>query len=812
MRVLRVALAAGGVWLLCHAVLSVGPQAEDPPDALRVPHPGRAVALGLTERAAGLLSEAEGDDEATRESLSLLWAAVENDPLLAIAWINLSAAYIRTCEPRRALFSAMTARLLDASMTAAASNLRIARRMDCPEREGVEEPLALAEWAALEAQSSPAGWREVARHHREAGRPLLAAFFERFALDRRGSRDEILSTMAQDLEEAGLWRSASMVLATLAGSEARQRHDQLQHKLSEMRPGAESIGRDVAHRFGLEEPEHIGHVIAITEVMLARGMTTRDAVEQFETWYGAGAQQEARGPFGRIAVGPLWHPLETRDQAGWPLLSLRRFPGDTQVTLHGWPSDAPEEEAADALIARQLREVGAARTGDWTPCVAPEGLTCERAPYEIDLGFEGRGPIEVHLFERGSKGPAGVALALVGDAGCGAGCEAEAREEMQQLVATWHPPMAEDSIPAPDNWQIPTPRAWQSARGHSESEVPWRSFPLGDEARIDLPPGLTVAVVQGTFASADSTPDTKLWLRGTYRDRSGVEVQIGSPLVGGTVDVLSAEAAPSGDPREWTLPGDAEATFVASAELDEPLSRAGTGRSGVAARFKGGRFSGTWLVFQTVLAESGRVVKMRLPVARGRESLSLLWIPLTARDAETLGPPPPVELSGSFEIRFQPLRDETSRVDPRGGWLIADRLRVTIPKDFRVSLNSDARDGFPVTLRAPDGTTGRVDRWPPQGAGDVKGRLGQAQAYEGGPPASEWGKGRKARGGRVFDASFPGEAQGKTRDRCVAVLVPDAPSERAAYRVRLVRGDGVSEEWWSVVCELVGSSLEYRKR
>ncbi len=798
--------------LACAASLPALPDTSISKDHLDVPHPGRAVALRLTERAAGLLSGDDVDENGAREALALLWAGLENDPLLAAAWINLSAAYIHACEPRRAIFSATTARLLDPSITAAVGNLRMARRLDCPDPAGSVDEIELAEHAALDDQASPEGWRELARAHRGTGRPLLAALFELFALERGGTRDAVVAA-AVDLETAGLWRAAASMLAAADSSAAAESRDRIEKRLAALRPAAESIGRDVAHRFGLQDEAQRSFVVAVTEVMLARGMTTRQAVEEFETWYGVKARQVARGPFGELTMGRLWHPLQERDEPGWPLLTIRRFPGDTQLALFGWPSNAPKKERPEPLVVRLLRALGATRLSDWALCEAAEGLSCEHAPFEVDLGIEGRHPVDVFVVGSGDGRPRGVAVGLIGDAGCGPDCAREARADVAGLVATWQPPPRSEAKKSPDRWLIPTPRAWQSPNEHDESERPWRSFRLADDARIDLPPGLIVAEVQGMFASSDATPHTRLWLRGQFRDGSGTLVEIGDPFLGGTVDLFAADEEIEADPRRWTPPADPEAGFVASTALGETFLRIGTFRSGRVARFEGRRFQGTWLVSQTVLAGSGRVVRIRIPVAQGRRSPSLLWIPFSARDAESQGPPPLVELMDTYDVRFQPMRDdERSQVDPRGGWLLADRLRVAVPKESRVSLNSDSVDGFPVTIRGRDGTTGRVDRWPPSPSADAESRLGQAQAYEGEPPTDGWSAGKRARGGRVYAARFAGSRKGEEHDRCVAVLVPESAGEAAAYRVRLTRGDGVSEDWWDVMCELVESSLEYRKR
>jgi hypothetical protein len=802
--------------VLLGPALSSGPQDTDAaspdPFSLELIPPLRLSTTRTVAAAASLLDDADRQPDAVDRAINLLWKAAREDPWQVGVWVNLSAAYIRRCRPDRAIFAAMVARSMAPDLPAAATNLGIARRLDCPEPpspSGVEQ----AEWGAIDAGGSASGWREAASARRDRGDRSIAALYEQLAVTAGASRGEVAASLASDLESAGMWREAASALAQSTLGSAVARRAELLARLRELEPRARALAHEVVARLGLDEGPEAEGAVTVCEALLARGMDPESALETIVGWFGdSTAERVFAGTWGVVRAPEAWTSVSS-GAGGWPPLVLRRFPGDTQLSFHPCTagSDSDVEGTCESLVAR----MGGVLSRPWVECEGAPSSRCLSSVMEIDLGVEGRGRMEAWLVDAREEGGTTIlVLALVGDAGCGNECERSAREAAGEVVYSWTPP-GQRPAESFDPPLLPIPRAWQGSRLHRESEWPWRAFPVGSDARVDLPPGVVVASVGGESETAGAAPGNELWFRGRFEDREGKLVVVGDSETAGTVELHSAGPDAEGQftlpPELWTPRSDPDAEFVAFADLGPALRRAGTGSTGGVARFQGRTFEGTWLVMRSMLAGSGDLVELEVPVVKGVDSLSLLWIPLTARKETTAAPPPIVDLAARFEIRFRPISAPESRVDPREGVLDAAEVRLAVPRDFRVSLNAGSRDGFPVTLRGGSGGRGTLDRWQPGEATDVDARRRQAESREGGAPPTGWRIEEAGRGGSVHYAEWP--ASDGTPGAYVALLLPDADAGmRAAFRVRLERTAEVDESTWEVWKQIVRQSLEYRKR
>ncbi len=392
-----------------------------------------------------------------------------------------------------------------------------------------------------------------------------------------------------------------------------------------------------------------------------------------------------------------WYSTLPEAGAGAPLLVLRRWPGDSVAAFYLLDGAFPTEPGAvvapppfpDAAVSAATRDGGrrweltlpdrlGERRAEWLERPVPEAafrLGVLLVPGDAGLGPEtlddrwielravaGRVEIQLERTVRVTPLPAGTAAAVpdLGDA----------------------PGRADEGA---DPWQV--------AQGHG--------FTLG------MPPGLKVKRLRGVPAP-QPVPGQVLWIRGRFIDRDGTEVAVGDGRRAGYVAEVASPASAWRRGHEAPL-GAPGARRVSGEEFD--VAREATGcREARAERWQEPGFDGDWLVFR--LGFSDRGVEIGLPVAAGRESLALFWIPLTWRPGDRPPAPPPIDAAARFGIRFEKLQGRERRTHPMTeGYLAVPGLRMQIAKGWWVIANLRSTDGFPVQIVDSDGNVaGRLVR------------------------------------------------------------------------------------------------------
>ncbi len=773
------------------------------------PRPGRVAAIEPLREGIALLREGKAEEARAR-----FLAALRHDPNLVPAWVDLAAADIETCRRRHAIFAALVARILDPGEVMAATNLRLAARLDCPDELDRLGPAERAEAEIPSHQDDPAAWRRAAALRREEGAPLLAAFLEFRALEAGGDRATIVRRAAEDLVSAGLHRVARELLATLQDGASRARLAELERRLAEVAPLARRIARDTAPRAGLAGEDQVDGLARIAEVLLLRGATPGVVRRELPRLLGAGERPVVETPFGRVPLPRDWIAVRPGEGPGRPSLVLRRFPGDTQVAF--WPWTPPPGGDVAASLATRLAELAAVPLGEPGPCPGEAGssLRCRLVRLEADLGPSGRDTLEARVLSPGPGRAGLVILVLPGDAGLGREGRADARRAVEELlgglefvpadrVVAWAR-RADDGSP----WHWPHPAAWRPLRPFREAEDPWRTFPAGSRLVVDLPPGIVAGPVTGAFRDERCGPFTVLWFRGRFVDLEGRAVVLGGPGWAGHVDVRPGEgarlAAAAGEPARMVPSQDPEARFLGSADLGSALRTARTGTAGRVARFAGAAFRGTWFVAWVRVGND--LVVVEEPVAEGERSLSLLWIPVTLRPPDNPGPRPPVDVAARWRIRFLPTGRRDDRADPREGILVTGPLEVALPRGFRASMRASSADGFPVIARGREGATLRIDRIAPAPGADEVSRQRLAEVRLGGAPPGGWTLVRERRGARVLQATWPGSG------RAAWLVLPPEPARESAFLLVLEQGERVAGSLAREWRKLIGSSIRWRSR
>ncbi|GAB4374869.1 MAG: hypothetical protein Kow0062_13300 [Acidobacteriota bacterium] len=805
----RIAVTARAVLccLLAVAPAAAGTERSDAGSAIaphlaQLVHPGQLEARRLAREATRRL--AAGDAAA---AVGALERAVRLDPLLAGAWTNLSAAYIDLCLPRAAQAAASVARLVDPDEPNAATNLRLALRLDCGERRADHRPFLVdEELDALTGPADAARFVEAARSRRGLGDALLAALWEERAAALGADRAGTLRRLAADLERDGQWAAAARLLRELGDEGAAAA---LEQRVRALTPEARRLALALGARAGLAREEEFAALFVHCQVLLARGMDPEQVERRIGELLAVDAPREYDEPWGALAASSRWARVDSGAGASGdaPLLVLRRFPGDSQLAVFSaLAADlAGDASGLPAALARRLAERQAAPLGPPAACGATAGgLSCLVVPLEVSAGAEGPAAVEVLLIGRTEPERPAWRIAVVrleGDAGCGAPCLDVVRQEADAIVRSIRPGGAPP--PAGPRWSLPIPSAWRAPRVHDEKEAPWASRRL-DGLRIDFPPGLVVARQESGFRDPRTPPGAEFWFRGRFRDLDGREVVVGDPKWAGWVDLIEggagALAAWRRDPSTLAPAADPGARLTGSASLAEVLRRAGTGEDGLVAAFDGDRFDGRWLVH--AVQAVGHAVVVVMPVVAGADSPSLSWIALTVRPERSAPPPPPVDLSSRRAVDFRRIRTN-SPADPRGGLLVAEHLEAIVPRGFRVAISGETADGFPVTLRRADGTTIVVERLPPGAAGSLEARRIQASArYE--LPADGWKIVRRRRGATLL------AAHGETGEgrRTVVLVVPGQEARLPAYRIVIEVPASVDDG--DFVTDLVARSLRYR--
>lgn len=254
------------VWLLCAAgdtaagerSMSVAPRLAESI------HPGRLVARALARDATTKLAAGDADG-----AVVMLERAVAEDPLLAGAWTNLAAAYIDLCLADAARAAATMARTIDPTESRAATNLRLAMRLDCsPEESGHRSAMPPEEIAALTGPPSAEAFTRAAAARRARGDRLVAVAWEERALAFGADAETTLRRIAGDFLRHGLWSSAARVFDELGDErqarETRAREDALA-------PAARRLALLLGAEAQYSREEEYAALFGLAEVLLARG-------------------------------------------------------------------------------------------------------------------------------------------------------------------------------------------------------------------------------------------------------------------------------------------------------------------------------------------------------------------------------------------------------------------------------------------------------------------------------------------------------------------------------------------------------------
>lgn len=787
---------------------------ESATESLRVPHPGRYAARQLA---------AEGTKALEREELetasSLLQQALEQDPLLVAAWNNYSVAQIRLCRPLRARAAATIVLRLDPSNRSAARNLRLARELEC----AAVEPALTLEWRvpAEASHESLPDWAAAARGWRGKGKRLLAALFEGWAIEAGEGGGGSRARLSEDLEAAGLLRSALEVLEEGSeglSPEVSPRAAMIRRRIAGLEPGARLQADRAALVAGWREPRRRLGLERMAEVLLAQGASPEAAYRRLKEMLHVGRPQPVEQSWGRCVLPFDWAVIELPAGEETPLLTLRRFPGDSQICAFAMPrlSGAEAGEAIERLFSNQ----GMALAEPWKECslTQEEGATCHEARFEADLGPEGRSAIVAYRLEDEESGRGILLLTLTSDSGCGKACLDGAEASVAEVLASFQVDFATESWPlqGANRARFPVPAAWLSPRVHEERRDPWRTVRLSDDLVMDLPPGMVAATLGDLPLPFDPPLPMSLWFRGQMVDQQGLEVRIGDERWYGSARVREDREnlfdRHRKEPILMAPPADPSAKLLGSASLAPALARFGLDSRGLAARFQGMEFPGQWFVFEVWIQQ--RLVEIWVPVVHGERSLSLLYVPLTVRVRGTRKELPPiVDLSSRYEVRFDRFEDPSRRADPREGLLYAAELQVPIPKEFRVSLNASSPDGFPITARqSSTGSQLTIRRWPLGADARIETLQHRATLEEGGSPVRPWRRGRRSRGGVSWLAYF-GQNSGEppNGERCLVLVTPLSGASRPAYLLRLERGEAMKDDEWKVACRLIFGA-RYRRR
>ena len=796
---------------------------------LMTPHPGRAEAVDWVSQ--GREAFLEKDALLAERAFEM---ALDHDPLLAAAWINLCATRVHLGMGHRALFACQMALWLLPNDRDLATNMRLAARLSrkeaVPAPDGDHGKKAGLEYALTRDASNISGWVELADLARAEGRLALALVFEERALESGADRSALVCRVQRDLQNFGLLRRALEILELEqeGGAEigaCRANIASLRERIEALRSASIDLAKTVALEAGLREPEEVDGVVRLAEVVLTRAGGARgggDVAERLREILGVGTQTVESGAWGRLTFPPQWVRLRPEESEEWPLLVMRRFPGDTQILIFSWPSDSTaERESPEETIARLLADRDAVFVEPWAACEsARSDRFCLKGIVDLDQGAEGRAKSTWRLMaslsetkkERDTPHFALAVATVIGDSGCGDPCRAMVEAEVEEIFAEakWRmtPPSASAEVLRA--WRWPVPSAWQARREHREDSDPWRTFVTEGGVSIDLPPGVVAALPTTGFGDGHCSADTVLWFRGRWIGRDGEALALGNADWAGTMSLLpggAEQGMSEAGLAQWTMPSDPVARQTHRVDLSAPLETLAGAKRGVVARFGGGEFSGTWLAMRLDL--SGDLVEIRLPILENADSSSWLWIPMTVRHTDAPPPPVLVDLSERFAVRFRSNEDRDNPADPREGHLSAGEISLDVPKGFRVSLNPDSRNGFPIRMRDDQGTVLKLERLrrrSQESAEDVKRRVRKTVDL---PIDGKWHKSGRGRRGVVWHARFA-SGDGAAVE-WLFLLVAEGSDSRPIYTLHLSGGRSADALWMRSMVRVLGGSLRFRR-
>ncbi|MDH3627537.1 MAG: hypothetical protein OES25_07760 [Acidobacteriota bacterium] len=452
----------------------------------------------------------------------------------------------------------------------------------------------------------------------------------------------------------------------------------------------------------------------------------------------------ASGPPYRFEAGPLvvytdprWFTSLPPTGMGSPLIELRRWPGDSALTLYpvAGPISNPER-GCRALPGATLTY----QSGDTDGSVWKGTLTTEMGERPIWW-------IERRIED--STGVLGAAL-LPGDAGLGAAGIAGRAQEMLHLLTKVEVRRAWSNYPPyPRETELLLPTVGDPPGDKSELTEPWQVV-RGTGFTVGLPPGFRALRIEGKVRAPDPIEGQALWFRGVVSDSLGETLRVGDGWRVGYVSRLDGAGSSVSDwLRSPPLALADRASALKRAQAFELLATRSQATTGHAARFEEAGWSGQWFIFRMVFEDHRFEIGM--PVIEGSRSPSLYWIPLTWRDIGRAPAPPPVDPAERFGIRFDRFRPLERNHQPwSDGTLDAPGITMEIPRGWFPAASLRSADGYPVRLIDQEGNSlGRLVRVDPAEVAALR-----ADELRGWTPVSSRGSGQRATAHRGADGAL----------------------------------------------------------
>lgn len=676
-------------------------------------------------------------------------AAIGLDPWLKVPWIALASRALEDGAAEQAAHLAGMA-------VAIAPEDESARRLLEQAQAGLPSTEAARRAAAPECGASPPG-----RDADEAARGRLRICLERRAglVASAGNAEPLIDLARLDLAEDKPEDAA--LLLTIAKSMGGGDPELLAKALAlSGNPcgAAAAGGPDPAYQATCSAQ---GSRRALVERELRAdldGLDTSDrlvAAGRIETLLGAGLDPQAaarrwrldrrRGErglmdFGGFTARPGQEWVRSHAPGGVVGLEWHRRPGDAAIAVF---TVRTERGGADAAIKRLLtpRRPGALA---WSPVTLASTNPIRARTTALSLDADGGGRADGAVWLVESSAAPGLALVITafpGTGGLGKEGLEQSRAEIQEALAesVVVPPRWDTVtvIDAEDGSEFPVPVAGGRTAPGDENASPWRTYPVG-EFTLALPPGMIAAPpAAAPAASAPRRAGARLWFRGRFRDRDGLDVAVGDETHAASVDLQNAAseaeavARTLGKGASVAPPlADPGAVLVSTLDVTRTLG-AETGASAVSlTRFRPSSLGVEWLVCR--MAFGARLMEIDIPAAQGSKSIALFWIPATVRLVHGSPPPPPVDLSGRLGILFlRPPPTERRESFYKEGDLRSADFTMIVARGYSVVLDTVSPDAFPVRLTHMDnGAIVRLEKIPldpARGAESGSGARGQLE-------------------------------------------------------------------------------------
>jgi hypothetical protein len=444
-------------------------------------------------------------------------------------------------------------------------------------------------------------------------------------------------------------------------------------------------------------------VTATLEAGEAPPIAERGALAQLDAVFQACTPYVFKAGVLSVHTDPRWFSTMPQGGAGAPLLELRRWPGDTALTLYAVAGAIGEEGSGPPSMEGTRFEL-------------VEDVEGEYAEWHgtLETGAGERPAIWVQVAVPEAASHLG-ALLVPGDAGLGAVGVEDLTVELKAVLGrvVYDPEAWKKLVPPPAGEPLLPPLLGATPGDKTEEEEPWQVV-RGTTFTMGLPPGFRARRTDAGVPPPQDLPGGSLWFRGRCTDMEETAVVVGDESRAGYVALV--EPIPEGWSESRLPPLGAPGAKQAAAE-PFPLIADRAGAAGASAeRWTEEGFSGDWLLFRLFFEEHG--VEIGLPVLEGRRSPSLYWIPATWRPGNKPPAPPPVDPAERFGIRFERLRP-SERVDQpwTQGYLSVPGMRAEIPLGWFPAASLRSRDGYPVRfVDSSGGTRGSVIRLDAEGA------------------------------------------------------------------------------------------------